>query len=167
MPWRRADSSQRTIIERMSCSDPIPLDEASGKPCEPDPRRKLDEPPPVALNAVADVVLPSAAGLEAALTSFYVGLLSFRREPDEPGVLIFRAERHALRLDVFEPPLHRDTVRPTRLSVDVALAELVESFVGRGIACEWVVDLDTSSRHLLLQDPAGNWLAIDQRSPIR
>jgi hypothetical protein len=151
----------------MSFFDPIPLDDASSRSGKPDLRPRLDDPPPVALNAVSDVVLPSAAGLESALNSFYVGLLAFRREPDEPGVLVFRADKHALRLDVLEPPLHREAVRPTRLSTDLPLTVLVNQLIELEIPYEWIIELETATRHVLLQDPAGNWLAIDQRSPLR
>lgn len=151
----------------MDGHEPIPLADSASQTSAPDLRPRLDEPPPVMIWAVADVVLPSAAGLERSLHAFYVDLLRLRREPDEPGVLVFRADRHALRLDVLEPPVERDTVRPTRLSVDVPLTELAEQLSQREISFEWITELEVASRHLLLQDPAGNWLAIDHRSPLR
>lgn len=151
----------------MSGPDPIPLAEAASHTGAPDDRPRLDDPPPVKLWAVADVALPSDAGLEESLHSFYADLLGFRREPDESGVLVFRADRHALRLDVLEPPVERDTVRPTRVSVDASLVDLAEQLTERAIPFEWVYDIEVATRHLLLQDPAGNWLSVDQRSPLR
>lgn len=48
-------------------------------PAEADRRRRMREPPPVRLVAVADARLSASAGLEPDLDAFYVGLLEFER----------------------------------------------------------------------------------------
>src|SRR3954454_9604123 len=80
---------------------PIALDPAGGESLpELDRRRRMPEPLPVRLVAVADVRLPATAGLERELDAFYVDLLGFEREgvPRKPKVQLdpTRSTNHQL-----------------------------------------------------------------------
>lgn len=131
-----------------------------------DPRRHMPEPPPVRLVAVADVHLPAAAGVEAPLDDFYTVLLPFEREAHDQGHVIYKAENYRLIFDIHEPPLSRDELRPTEILIR-SLSVFRQQLIDREIEHEWQKGLTAGTHHILLQDPAGNWLAIGEWREMR
>lgn len=131
-----------------------------------DKRPHMPEPPPVRLVAVEDVHLPAPAGAEVALDSFYVGLLKFEREPTAEGEIAYKAENVRLRLQVHEPPLERDDYRQTMIEVP-SLADLELKLIEREIEYERQRGLGAAQDLLVLQDPAGNWVALSEMREFR
>ena len=153
----------------MRSSSPIPLD---GDPTPPgrdlrpigaadDLRPLIPEPPPVRLAAVRDVTLPMRAGLEHKIEPFYVNLLRFRRRPGaEP---VYEAENHDLHLRVTELGPERPDVRPLGVQTPF-FNEIVSDLDAMRYEYDLVRGLVAGDDAVLLQDPAGNWLAV---APLR
>lgn len=152
----------------MSLDDqgPIELEPSAGKRPVADLRRHMPEPPPVRLHAVNDVHLPSAAGRERELDAFYVGVLKFERLASPEEFIAYHAENFDLVFDVLEPPIDRDNLVPTALQVP-SLRDLRFVLVEREIPFEPIRGIDPGTDHLLLKDPTGNWLAIDEWRLVR
>jgi hypothetical protein len=143
--------------------DPIELEESSGLIPLVDPRRRMDEPPPVRLVAIDDVRLPSPPGKTAELYRFYVELWQFNAETE----LVFRAENFRLRFEVIQDqkPIERDGVRPIGIEVrslrdaELKLATAQIDYIRqRGLLPGQI--------SLLTQDPAGNWIELSASIPI-
>ena len=155
----------------MRSDAPIPLDDEPAVPNRPvrpigaadDLRPLIPEPPPVRLAAVRDVTLPMRAGLEHKVVPFYVGLLRFRRLPDGAGGVAFEAERHALHFCVSELSPERDAVRPLGVLTPF-FNDIVSELDAIKYDYELVRGLVAGDDAVLLQDPAGNWLAV---APLR
>jgi len=130
-----------------------------------DRRRHMPEPPPVWLVAVEDVHAPAAAGLETQLDEFYVGLLRFERQQAMTDQIIYKAENLRLCIDVVEPPVHRLDFRPIGIEVP-SVAAVEQHLAQRQIEYEWQKGLTSGSQTLLLRDPAGNWVQIEERQRI-
>lgn len=130
-----------------------------------DTRPTLPEPPLVNLVAVADLHVPSAAGLEVKLDAFYVGLLKFEREGADAGHIIYKADNFRLCFDVLEPPIDREDIRPIGINVR-SLQLLEKQLYKREIEFEKERGLFAGQLWFLLQDPAGNWLQIGESRPI-
>jgi hypothetical protein len=125
-----------------------------------DTRPRMPEPLPVRLVTVDHAHLPSAAGLEVRLDDFYVLLLGFERiEQEEP--LAYRAENFNLCFDVLEPPLDRDTFRALGVEIP-SLAEVERKLIDARIEYIRQKGLVPGHDNILLQDPAGNWLALTE-----
>src|SRR5687767_3285390 len=75
----------------------------------------MPEPLPVKLVAVNDVRIDAPAGLERRLDAFYAGLLGMERVAGE--AIVYRTENFDLYVDVLEPPIARDDLRPLRVEV--------------------------------------------------
>lgn len=140
------------VLPLASPGPPVPAASADHRPRMPDP-------PPVRLAAIEDVEVQAAAGLECDLDRFYGALLGFVRAPADEGWIHYRAENATLRVRVVEPPLHRPSLRTLRIEaprlLDVArrLGDAAVPFHRHG-------GLTPACDELILQDPAGNWLAI-------
>jgi len=136
-----------------------------------DRRPRLPEPPPVSLESVQDVTLPTVAGLEPALDAFYRDLLRFERVPAPAGAdpavgPVYRAENHELRFVVQEVPTEREGRRPIGI-VTPFLTEIIEYLETEGIEHELVRGLVAGTDGGRLQDPAGNWVALVPLREIR
>jgi len=124
----------------------------------PDRRTKIEEPPPVQLVAIADVMLLATHGLERELVDFYVRLLRFERDPAEPG-LVFRAENARLRFTLNEAPLPREQYRLLGIVV-ASLSELTRQLDDREIPYVLQRGVATVQKTIMMSDPAGNMLEI-------
>lgn len=129
----------------------------------PDRRPRLDEPPPVKLLAVEDVVLPAPAGLERKLDGFYAALLRFEREPaDSP---VYRAHNARLRFQVLEPPLVGRGYRPLQVIVP-SLRELIERLIEHKVEFVHQRGVEPGSEVLIVLDPARNWVEVAEERPV-
>jgi len=130
-----------------------------------DRRPHMPQPPPVWLVGIDDIHLPAAAGLEIQLDEFYVGLLRFEREGAADGHITYKAENFRLCFDVLEPPLTREDFRP--IGIDIPSLALIEhQLIEREIEFQWQRGLSLGRDTLLLQDPAGNWIALTERRAV-
>jgi hypothetical protein len=130
-----------------------------------DPRPKIEEPPPVRLVAVDDCYLWAPAGLERQLDEFYVGLLGFEREKLPAGEggheLIYRAQNFRVRIEILERPGAREDYRPLGIVV-ASLADLVGRLSEAGVEYERQRGLMPGQDSVLLADPAGNPVIVEE-----
>ena len=128
----------------------------------------MDQPLPVRLVAVADVVLPAQAGQEAALDRFYVDLLEFAKGPAEADGqwLIYRADNFNLRFAMREGLIERSDYRPATIEVQ-SLADIEHKFVDAEIEYLRQKTVTVGEESLVLRDPAGNWIEIVEWREIR
>jgi hypothetical protein len=141
-------------------SEPIlPLADAEPFDLPPDRRPRLVEPPPVKLVAVSDVRRHAPAGVEVELDAFYRDLLQFERDDTPSGYPIYRAEKRAIVFDVVEPPIRREDLRPLGIEVP-NLFDVEQQLTAQGMVYERITKLLAGQDGLLLQDPAGNWVAL-------
>lgn len=130
-----------------------------------DPRRRIEEPPPVRLAAVDDCYLWAPAGLERQLNEFYVGLLGFEREELPVGEggheLVYRAENFRVRIEILERPLAREDYRPLGIVV-ASLADLAPRLSEADVEFERQRGLMPGQDNLLLVDPAGNPVIVGE-----
>lgn len=131
-----------------------------------DRRPLIPLPLPVKLVAVSDVNLQSAAGLETQLDQFYSTMLLMAREPWDGVALTYRAENFRLVIGVVEPPVLRDDLRPIGIEVP-SLLGLEHKLVESEIEYERIRGLIAGEDALLVQDPAGNWVAISEFREVR
>ena len=129
-----------------------------------DRRPRVPEPLPVKLLTIDDAHLPSAAGLERDLDSFYVGLLGFARRANLEEIS-YRADNFCLHFEVIEPPLRRDDLRPLGVEVP-SLADLELRLVDGEVEYSRRRGLLPGEESIVLLDPAGNWLVIIERRGI-
>lgn len=127
----------------------------------PSDRPKMPEPPPVRLVAVEDVHLPAPAGVEVQLDSLYVGLLRFQRDPAHTTHPVYRSENFAIIFDVLEPPVEREDLRATGIEVP-SLREFEQKLIDMEMEYQRQKGLTAGCDTLLLQDPAGNWVAVGE-----
>jgi hypothetical protein len=125
-----------------------------------DRRRKVPEPPPVQLLAVADVALPGIAGLEKELDAFYVELLRLERDAATHEI-VYRAENFRLRFDVHECPQPREDMRAIGIAVP-SLAEMVGKLTDLEVELIRQRGITPAQDTLLLRDPAGNWIELSE-----
>jgi hypothetical protein len=118
----------------------------------------------VQLVAVADVMIPTVAGLEKELDSFYVGLLRFERDPVTQEV-IYRAENFRLRFHVHECPQSRQDMRPIGIAIP-SLAEIIEKLTDLEIEFIRQRGISPAQESLLLRDPAGNWIELSEMTQV-
>jgi len=129
-----------------------------------DRRPRVPEPLPVRLVTVDDARLPSAAGLERQLDSFYVGVLGFVRR-DDGEAIAYRADNFTLHFTVIEPPVRRDDLRPLGVEVP-SLSELEAKLLDAEIEYARQRGLLPGEESITLTDPAGNWLEITDRRAV-
>ena len=131
-----------------------------------DERPRIPEPLPVRLVAVADVSVVTAAGVEKLLNVFYVDRLGFEREADAAeATIVYRADNFRLILDVLEPPIVRDTLRPVAIEVR-SLEELEGKLIADEVEFVKQKGVMPGQITFLFQDPAGNWVEIYERREI-
>jgi hypothetical protein len=146
--------------------DSIKLEPSRGPFAPPrDQRPNVPEPPPVRLVAVEDVHVPAVSGLAPQLDAFYADLLRFARELGEAS-LTYRAENVRLVFDVQRPPVEREDFRAVMIEVPV-LADVEKKLVELESEYERQRGLLPGHDHLVLRDPAGNWVAIGEMREIR
>jgi hypothetical protein len=147
--------------------DAIPLETeltAAAGSGQPDRRPRIPEPLPVRLIAVDDVRLPAPAGVEAKLDAFYVGLLEFQRVPGRPA---YQADNFILRFEMDrDRPIPHESLRPQGIEV-VSLAETEKKLIDEEIEYSRQRSLTPGQQSLLVLDPAGNWLEIEEMRLIR
>ena len=168
-----AGRANNPSVERRATNGPaLPLEEAPPEAAiraiggASDDRPHMPEPPPVRLEVISDVVLPTVAGLERQLDAFYVRLLRFERGepggaadgPRLPGP-VYWADNHGVRFEVFEPPGGRESCRPIGI-VTPHLDEIVQTLTVEGVEFEYIRGLVAGEDGVLLRDPAGNWLIL-------
>ena len=129
-----------------------------------DTRPRMPEPLPVKLVKIDDAHLPAAAGREVELDEFYGVMLGFERL-EMPETLAYRAENFDLFFDVLEPPLERDTLRPLGIEV-LSLADAQRTLIDNQIEHIRQQGLLPGHDSILLQDPAGNWVALSESRPV-
>jgi hypothetical protein len=135
------------------------LEKSSGLQPTPDPRPRMDEPPPVRLISVDDVRLPTPPDLEPELDAFYVGLWQFHRDTTQPG-LAYRAENFRLRFEpISSDPIARQTLRPQGILV-MSLPDAEHKLIDLDWEYIQQISLTPGQESLLLQDPAGNWIEL-------
>lgn len=136
----------------------IELEPGAGFRPRTDPRPHIPEPLPVRLVAVEDMRLPSSAGLERALDSFYVGILRFERDGDET-IIRYRSDNFSLNFDVVERRVERDDLRSTGVEVP-SLREIEHKLIAAEMEYTRQKGVEPGRECLILQDPAGNWIAV-------
>jgi hypothetical protein len=78
---------------------------------------------------------------------------------------VYRAERHRLCVEVHEPPVRRDDLRPTMIEVP-SLPTLTAELDGREIEYVRQRGVNPGEECVSFQDPAGNWLEVTGMRPI-
>src|SRR5690606_29224695 len=101
----------------------------------------------------------------------YRDLLRFERVPAPAGAdpavgPVYRAENHELRFVVQEVPTEREGRRPIGI-VTPFLSEIIEYLETEGIEHELVRGLVAGTDGALLQEPAGNWVALVPLREVR
>lgn len=130
-----------------------------------DRRPRVPEPLPVRLVTVDDARLPAAAGLERQLDAFYVGVLGFVRLRPGEDAIAYRADNFALHINVVEPPLRREDMRPLGLEVP-SLADLELKLADAEVEYSRQRGLLPGEEAIVLVDPAGNWLEVVDRRAV-
>lgn len=130
-----------------------------------DRRPRMPEPPPVRLLTVDDAHLPAPAGAEVDLDAFYVGLFGFERDP-KTEFPVYRADNFRVIFDVLEPPIRRDDFRPLRFEVP-SLETTEQRLIDAEIEYAWERGLLPGRACLVLLDPAGNWVEVNEGRAIR
>jgi hypothetical protein len=144
----------------------IELEPSRGVKATHDVRPRVPEPLPVWLVSVADVTLPGGTGQEVDLDRFYIGLLGCRRDfSAAEGILVYHADNHAVRLNLQEMPIEHETLAPTALEVP-SLLVLSHRFNDAQVDYQRTRGLTHGSEFFILQDPAGNWLTISERTIV-
>lgn len=130
-----------------------------------DRRPHIEEPPPVKLVSIADVVLVTPTGIEKELDSFYVELLQF--DCDETGTArAYVAENFTLRFQLVEGLIERGRVRPQGIEVP-SLADVERKLLDREMEYTRLKGLLPGQECILLRDPAGNWIEVIESRAVR
>ena len=135
------------------------VEAASGAIPAADRRPHIPQPLPVRLVAVEDVRLTAKPEFSEELDAFYVELLGFEREHMQTHN-IYHAENLSLHIHLIDELPERD-LRPLGIEVE-SLADIAQRLNEREIEFELQKGLLPGQRTVLLQDPAGNWVAISQ-----
>ena len=134
-----------------------------------DDRPKLPEPPPVAMVAVQDVQLPMIAGLEHRLDEFYRDLIGFERverQADMGEGPVYRSANHDLVFHVLEVPDEGRGARPIGIQTS-RYQDIVQRLIDMNVDFEVVRGVTAGAEELLMQDPAGNWIALSPVHEVR
>src|SRR5690348_3472969 len=158
-PWVIITSSMSEIQ-----NEPIELAEVgAGLTPVADQRPRIPEPLPVRLMVIDDVHFQTTAGLERELDRLYVSILRFERECDEEQ-LAYRADNARIIFNVIEVPSPRISLRPIGIEVP-SLAEMEAKLCEAEIEYTRQRGLTPGTDVLVLLDPAGNWLELNE-API-
>jgi hypothetical protein len=147
----------------------IPLEDLPGdRPLEPvrDDRRRMEEPLPVKLVAVADVEAEMLAEDRQEMDILYVSLLEFAKDYSDKDVTVYRADNFRLIVRVKEGPIERADYRPITVEVR-SLAEVEQRLAAAEIEYERHRGVLPGSESLLLRDKGGNWVEIVEARQIR
>jgi hypothetical protein len=130
-----------------------------------DRRRRLDEPLPVRLVAVADVKMVTRPKDRPALDAFYLNLLEF--EPMEvTNGLVYRSDNFNLCFEwIDQGPVVMD-MKPVTIEVR-SLAQIELKLIEAELEYTHQRGLLAGRDSLLLLDPAGNWVELVEILPIR
>jgi hypothetical protein len=131
-----------------------------------DNRFRMPEPLPVRLVAVEDIRLPSPTGIEEKLDAFYVELLQFERLRDPGEPIAFRADNFILRFDVADRPVVHESLRPTQIEVP-SLQEAEKKLLELELEYTRQRGMTPGEESLLMIDPAGNWIELQEYRVIR
>lgn len=129
-----------------------------------DARRRLDEPLPVNLEAVADMHVPMSRVPADVLGKLYVAILELAPLAD-PHHVAFQAENFALWFDLPRRELSQEDFRPVRVlvrSLSATEARLVEA----EIEYERLKGVAAGHEVLALTDADGNCLEIREQREV-
>ncbi len=140
-------------------AEPILLEPGSGILPKIDRRRRVPEPPPVRVVAVDNVRLPAQTGLERELDHFYVDLLRFERDADQPERIIYDAENVSIQFELVEGLIERDSVRPTGIEIP-SLSVIEHALIDEELEFLKQKGLSPGQQSILVPDPAGNWIEV-------
>ena len=131
-----------------------------------DNRVRMPEPLPVRLVSVEDICLPSPIGIEEKLDAFYVELLQFERLRDPSEPLAYRADNFILRFDAADRAVVHESLRPTQIEVP-SLEDAEKKLIEMELAYTRQRGVTPGEESLLLIDPAGNWIELQEYRVIR
>ena len=152
------------MADRSDDAIPLETDLTATSPGRPDRGPRIPEPLPVRLVAVDDVRLPAPAGVEDKLDAFYVDLLEFQRVA---GELAYQSDNFMLRFEVArDRPIPHESLRPQGIEV-MSLAQTEKRLLDQEIEYSRQRSLTPGQQSLLLLDPAGNWIVIEEMRLIR
>lgn len=127
-----------------------------------DPRLRMAEPLPVALEAIADVHLPGSDAPAGEMDLLYVDILQFKRAVDR-AELAYHANNFDL---VFDQPIQdRADCRPLRVIVQ-SLSATEAMLTEAKIPYTPTRSIAPGERSLLFKDPAGNWVELQEHRQL-
>lgn len=127
-----------------------------------DRRPRMEEPPPVALEAVEHVHLRQPAVAREELVRLYVDILEFV-EIEAADAMTFRASNFAVHFDNERKEDH--DYRPVRVTVS-SLAATEARLLEQEILYERQKGLMPGVETLVLKDADGNWIEIRERREL-
>jgi hypothetical protein len=129
-----------------------------------DARKRLEEPLPVTLEAVADMHVPTPRVPREEFDRLYLTILEFAPLPD-PHYLVYRAENFNLRFDLPRRELLHSDYRYVKIVVQ-SLAATEAKLVEAEIEYQRQKGITPGQESLLLTDADGNWLEIREHREI-
>ena len=142
----------------MSESERLKLEASTGIRPRVDRRPHMDQPPPVRLGAIEDILLDASIDMQAALDDFYVTMLEFAAEHFTDQV-IYQAENFNLIFRLLPQMPPREHYRFVQIEVR-SLAETQRKLIEREIDYARQKGLTPGTESLALVDPAGNWIEL-------
>lgn len=153
------------MVDSTDNSNSLPLvDIAQGVAPPQDARPRMEEPPPVSLIAVNDVVLPATRGLEHLLDDFYITLLDLLKESDGEN-LTYRADNFCIRFQWQEGLIERLSLRPVGIEIQ-SLDVFQRKLTDLQIEFQYQQGIVPGTQSIHLPDPAGNLVQIYERRII-
>ncbi len=141
------------------------LEPPTGYTPPPDKRPHLPPPPPVSLLAVEDVRLPAAAGDEAMLDRFYVGILKFERDA-ESSLPVYHADNFDLHFEIGQARRERDDFRMLGVALP-SLTEVMHRLIDAEMQFTRQRAVAPGREAIVVLDPAGNWVEITEKTNVR
>lgn len=132
------------------------------KPAD-DSRKRMEEPLPVNLEAVADMHLPKPTTTTDALDRLYVGILEFQKATDR-AEFAYHADNFDLVFDLIRPQGQND-YRPVKIIVR-SLADTERKLVEAELEFTRQKSLLPGHDALVMRDIQGNWLEIREHREI-
>jgi len=126
------------------------------------------QPKPPRLEALQDVRIQTAPGLEDRTRCFYAEALGFIEEPAGDagsGEWYFAGQKHRIVVETVEAAPARQLRRRALLEVR-SLKRVEEHFKERGVRYVKESGLSITGRRLFVSDPAGNRLELRQTWPL-
>jgi hypothetical protein len=128
-----------------------------------DSRKRMDEPLPVSLEAVADIHLPIPSASPESLDSLYVDILEFQKAADRP-VLTYHADNFDLVFDLPRPEGQKD-YRPVKIIVH-SLVATEHKLVEAEIEYERQKSIMPGHEALVFTDPDGNYVETREHREV-